>query len=107
MEFNQRVVGGERFEFIGGGGESEASILGDLVCDGLSESDVGIKARPHCCATLGQLRDLRQFFLDSSDSHLELMRIAWKLLAKGERSGVLGVRSTKFDDLCKVLALTF
>lgn len=101
--FYDGVVGGEGFEFVGGGAEGEGGFLGDFRGDAFGEAGVGVEAGADCCAALGEEEEVRQCGLDARDAARELGDVRGELLAEGQGGGVLEVGAPDFDDVFELL----
>ena len=98
------VVGGEGFEFVGGGAEGRAGHAGDLGGDGGVEAGEGVEAGTDGGAALGEEAEVREGAVDTGDAVVELGDVAGEFLAEGEGGGVLEVGAPDLDDLRELLA---
>ena len=96
--FDQSVVRGEGFEFVGGGGEGGAGGAGDFGGDGGVEAREGVQACADCCAALSEVAEAGEGGFDALDAEGELGDVAGEFLAEGQRCGVLEMGAPDFDD---------
>lgn len=96
-------MGGEGFEFVGGGAEGEGGFLGDFRGDALGETGTGVEAGADCCAALGEEEEVGEGRLDAHDAAGELGDVGGEFLAEGQGGGVLEVGATDFDDVLEFL----
>jgi hypothetical protein len=106
MKFHECVLSGKGLELVEGSYKFIASLFGDLLSYSFGKTDVGVQTGTHGCTSLGELEDLGQFALYALDSMLYLVGVGRELLAKGQRGGILCMRSSYFDDLVEFLHLT-
>ena len=96
--FDDGVVGGEEFEFVGRGVEGGVGELADFFGDAFGEADEGVEAGADCGAALGELAEMGKTAVEPLEVAVELGDVAAEFLAEGQWSGVLKVGSADFDD---------
>lgn len=102
---DNRVVGGQNLELVGGSLELGAGQLGDLSSDSLVEALEGVQTSTDGGTTLSQVAEVGDASLDTLNVAVELSDVAGELLTEGERGGVLQVSTTDLDDLVELLNL--
>ena len=103
MEINKGIFSSKWFKFIGSSNKFIPSLFWHLFCNCLSKTNIGVKAGSNCSSSLGQLWNLRNRCFNSSNGHFNLMSISRKLLSKGHGSSILGVCSSYFYYVSKIL----
>ena len=102
---DNRVVGSQNLELVGGSLELGTGQLGDLSGDTLVESLESIQTSADSSTTLGKVAEVRDAGLDALNVAVELGNVAGELLTKSERGSILQVGTTDLDDLVKVFHL--
>ena len=95
----QRLVAGQRGEFVGRGDERQAGKRGQLCCDGLTETVGRIQPGTHRGTALGQFANRRQRAADRSFGVIQLRDECRDFLAEGNRRRVHHVRAAGLDQL--------
>ncbi len=102
VHLHERVVRGERFEFVWRGHKREARVVGDLLSNAFRKPDAGVEAGADRRAAGGQLIEARQRGEEALLSGADLMRVRADLVAEPQRDGVLHVRAAQLDDVMKL-----
>lgn len=102
---DDRVVGSENLELVGGSLELGAGQLADLGSDGLVEALEGVQTGTDSGTTLSQEAQVGDASLNALDVAVELGNVAGELLAKSQRSGVLQVSTANLDDVLELVDL--
>jgi hypothetical protein len=102
---DNRIVGSQNLELVGGGLELGAGQLGDLSSDGLVEALEGVETSADSGTTLSQVAQVGKSGLDTLDVTVELGDVARELLAKSKGSGVLQVGAADLDNVLELVDL--
>ena len=102
---DNRVVGSQNLELVGGGLELGTGQLGDLRGDTLVESLECVQTGADSSTTLGEVADVRNAALNALNVAVKLGNVAGELLTESERGSILQVGTTNFDDLVEFFNL--
>lgn len=105
MDLHHGVAGGQSLELVGGSDEGQAGQISDLGGALLGESLASVQASADGSATESQLIDAGQAGVDPLQGVGQLLGIAAKLLAEGQRYGIHGVGATDLDDVLELIGL--
>lgn len=83
MKVDKSVLGGQSFELVRSGHKVVASLLGEVLSDLLSETNIGVEASADGSATLCDLMDIDKSLLNTQGAVLELVDVGGELLAEG------------------------
>lgn len=97
--FNDRVVGGKSFEFVGGSSEGVTRDLGDFFGDLDVKATDRVETGANGGAALSERVETRQGALDSLNAVFDLSSVTRKLLAESKRGGVLQVGTPDLDNV--------
>ena len=104
-DLDQRVMRGERLEFIGRRNERQAGDLGSRGGKALGEAFLRIEAGADGGAALREGIEPRQRRFDARDAVLDLPRIGAEFRAEPQRRRVLQMRAADLDDVGEFLRL--
>jgi len=102
---NDRVVGSQDLELVGGGLELGAGHLADLSSDGLIEALEGVQTGTDGSTTLSKEAQVGDASLDTLNVAVQLGDITGELLAQSERGGILQVGTANLDQVLELLDL--
>lgn len=102
---DNRVVGSQNLELVGGGLKLGTGHLGNLGSNGLVEALEGVQTSADGSTTLGQVAEVGQRILSALNVTVKLGDIAGELLAKGKGSSILQMGTADFDELVELLHL--
>lgn len=105
MGLDNGVVGSESLELVGCGDELMAGHLADLSRDVLSKALESVNSSSDSSSTLSKHLQARQRSLYALNAKVKLLYVARKLLAKGQRCGVLQMCPANLDEVLPLLAL--
>ena len=105
MGHDHGVVGGQRLELVGRGCKGKAGDFGDLCRDLFCKACGRGEAGADGGAALGQFHQRGQGHLNAGEAVLDLLCVAGKLLAEGERRCVLRMGAANLDDVRPGLGL--
>lgn len=102
---DDRVVGSQNLELVGGGLELGAGELGNFSGDRLVEALESVQTGSDSSTALSEVAEVGDAGLNALNVAVELSNVTGEFLAKGQGSSVLQVGTTDLDDIAEVLDL--
>ena len=104
MKVHQSIFGCEGLKLVGGSAEVISSFGLEVVSNLLGKAVVRVQTSADRSASLSNLVDILKALSNTPLAVSQLVHVARELLAEGERSGILGVSATDFDDWPKLFS---
>ena len=105
MQMDESIFCSEGFEFVWSSHKVVASFLFKVLSDFLREAFVSVESSSNSGSSLSNLVNVNKSCLYSFLSIFKLVDVTRELLAKSKWCGVLGVCSSDFDDITKLVSL--
>lgn len=104
-EVHKRVLGSESLELVVSSSKGVAGILGQVLGNSLSETDVGVETSADSSASLGDLVHIIKRLNNTLLALLQLVDVGAKLLTEGQGSSILSVGTANLDNVRELVAL--